>query len=146
MSERTFRIWRGNPQDGGDFVEYTIDVQTGMVVLDCIHEIQKQHAPDLACRWNCKAGKCGSCSMEINGKPALSCMTRMNTFEEGETITVQPLKTFPVIRDGRRRAATIASFAEEPDRFVLLAPVALSGECRRCRCRASEHRGSAGPR
>lgn len=99
MSERTFRIWRGNQQDGGDFVDYTIDVQTGMVVLDCIHEIQKQHAPDLACRWNCKAGKCGSCSMEINGKPALSCMTRMNTFEEGETITVQPLKTFPVIRD-----------------------------------------------
>ena len=70
-----------------------------MVVLDVIHQIQAQEANDLAVRWNCKAGKCGSCSMEINGKPRLSCMTRMNTFAEDETITVQPLKTFPVIKD-----------------------------------------------
>ncbi len=98
MSERTFRIWRGDPE-GGEFVDYKIDVEPGMVVLDCIHDIQKAHAPDLACRWNCKAGKCGSCSMEINGKPKLSCMTRMNTFEPGVTITVQPMKTFPIIRD-----------------------------------------------
>ena len=98
MSERTFRIWRGD-SEGGDFVEYKIDVEPGMVVLDCIHRIAAEHAPDLACRWNCKAGKCGSCSMEINGKPKLSCMTRMNTFAPGETITVQPLKTFPVVRD-----------------------------------------------
>ena len=70
MSERTFRVWRGN-QDGGEFVDYSVEVQPGMVVLDCIHEIQKEHASDLSCRWNCKAGKCGSCSMEINGKPCL---------------------------------------------------------------------------
>ncbi|MBL6915969.1 MAG: succinate dehydrogenase/fumarate reductase iron-sulfur subunit, partial [Planctomycetes bacterium] len=99
VSERTFRVWRGNQEDGGEFVDYSVEVQPGMVVLDCIHEIQKEHASDLSCRWNCKAGKCGSCSMEINGKPALSCMTRMNTFEEGETVTLQPMKTFPVIRD-----------------------------------------------
>ena len=50
-------------------------------------------------RWNCKAGKCGSCSAEINGKPRLLCMTRMSTFTEDEVITVTPLRTFPVIRD-----------------------------------------------
>jgi succinate dehydrogenase / fumarate reductase iron-sulfur subunit len=98
MAERTFKIWRGN-QEGGKFVEYTFETQPGMVVLDGIHRIQAEHASDLACRWNCKAGKCGSCSMEINGKPKLSCMTRLNTFAPGETITVQPLKTFPVIKD-----------------------------------------------
>jgi succinate dehydrogenase / fumarate reductase iron-sulfur subunit len=98
MAERTFKIWRGN-QEGGKFVEYTVETQPGMVVLDGIHRIQAEHASDLACRWNCKAGKCGSCSMEINGKPKLSCMTRLNTFAPGETITVQPLKTFPVIKD-----------------------------------------------
>jgi succinate dehydrogenase / fumarate reductase, iron-sulfur subunit len=98
MAQRTFRIWRGN-KDGGEFVEYSVETQPGMVVLDGIHRIQAEHASDLACRWNCKAGKCGSCSMEINGKPKLSCMTRLNTFAEGETITVQPLKTFPVVRD-----------------------------------------------
>ncbi len=98
MSERNFRVWRGDSETG-EFVDYKIDVEPGMVVLDCIHDIQKQHAPDLAVRWNCKAGKCGSCSVEINGKPKLSCMTRMNTFAPDETITVQPMKTFPVIRD-----------------------------------------------
>ena len=98
MSERTFRVWRGT-SEGGDFVDYKVDVEPGMVVLDCIHRIQSEHASDLACRWNCKAGKCGSCSMEINGKPKLSCMTRMNIFDPHETITIQPLKTFPVVRD-----------------------------------------------
>ncbi len=98
MSERTFRVWRGD-KNGGQFVEYKIKTDPGMVVLDAIHRIQAEHATDMACRWNCKAGKCGSCSMEINGKPRLSCMTRLNTFEPGTTITVQPIKTFPVIKD-----------------------------------------------
>ena len=98
MAERTFKIWRGD-QAGGKFVEYKVDLDEGMVVLDAIHRIQSRHATDLACRWNCKAGKCGSCSMEINGKPRLSCMTRMNEFEKDATITIQPLKTFPLIKD-----------------------------------------------
>ncbi|ODU00198.1 MAG: succinate dehydrogenase/fumarate reductase iron-sulfur subunit, partial [Pseudonocardia sp. SCN 72-86] len=71
----------------------------GEVVLDIIHRLQQTEAQDLAVRWNCKAGKCGSCSMEINGRPRLACMTRMNTFEEDEVVTVTPLRTFPVIRD-----------------------------------------------
>ena len=95
---RKFRIWRGD-KTGGEFKEYEIELDPGMVVLDCIHRIQAQHASDLACRWNCKAGKCGSCSMEINGKPRLGCMTRMNTFREDETITIQPIKTFPLMKD-----------------------------------------------
>lgn len=95
---RTFRIWRGN-KIGGDFVDFQTPVDDGMVVLDVIHRIQAEQASDLACRWNCKAGKCGSCSMEINGRPRLGCMTRMDLFGADETITVQPLKTFPVIKD-----------------------------------------------
>jgi succinate dehydrogenase / fumarate reductase iron-sulfur subunit len=98
MSKRQFRVWRGDAK-GGEFKDFSTDVEPGMVVLDVLHRIQAQQANDLALRWNCKAGKCGSCSMEINGKPRLSCMTRMNIFTESETITVQPLKTFPVIKD-----------------------------------------------
>jgi len=98
MSKRTFRVWRGD-NAGGDFRTYEVEVDPGMVVLDVLHRIQANEANDLALRWNCKAGKCGSCSMEINGKPKLSCMTRMNIFGPDETITVQPLKTFPVIKD-----------------------------------------------
>jgi succinate dehydrogenase / fumarate reductase iron-sulfur subunit len=95
---RTFKVWRGDAT-GGEFKQFDVPVDPGMVVLDVLHRIQAQQANDLALRWNCKAGKCGSCSMEINGKPKLACMTRMNSLPEGETITVQPLKTFPVMKD-----------------------------------------------
>src|SRR6187401_940149 len=98
MAKRTFRVWRGGA-DGGEFAEYQVEIDTGMVVLDVLHRIQAHQANDLAIRWNCKAGKCGSCSMEINGRPRLSCMTRMNSYAPDETITVQPLKAFPVIKD-----------------------------------------------
>jgi len=80
-------------------VEYQCEVTEGMVVLDVIHRIQADSANDLAVRWNCKAGKCGSCSMEINGKPKLACMNRMNEYGPDETISIMPVKTFPVIRD-----------------------------------------------
>jgi succinate dehydrogenase / fumarate reductase iron-sulfur subunit len=92
------RVWRGDA-DGGDFVEFTVPVEEGEVVLDALHRVQATQAGDLAIRWNCKAGKCGSCSAEINGKPALMCMTRLASFERGETITVNPLRTFPVVKD-----------------------------------------------
>ncbi len=98
MSEYTFQIWRGD-SSSGEFVEYKTEVDDGMVVLDVLHRIQAQQAGDMALRWNCKAGKCGSCGMEVNGKPQLACMTRMNTYLEQDVITVQPLKTFPVIKD-----------------------------------------------
>ncbi|MCH8316904.1 MAG: succinate dehydrogenase/fumarate reductase iron-sulfur subunit [Bacteroidetes bacterium] len=96
--KRNFQVWRGDAT-GGDFINYDVDVEEGMVVLDVIHRIQSEQANDLAVRWNCKAGKCGSCSMEINGKPRLSCMTRMNEYGANETITLQPMKSFPVVKD-----------------------------------------------
>jgi succinate dehydrogenase / fumarate reductase, iron-sulfur subunit len=94
----TMKVFRGQAGQG-DFRDYTIDVEEGMVVLDVIHRIQATQAPDLACRWNCKAGKCGSCSAEVNGTPRLMCMTRMDTFASGQPITVAPMRTFPLIRD-----------------------------------------------
>src|SRR5579883_1543301 len=97
MAQATFRVWRGD-KAAGEFKEYTAEVGEGMVVLDCIHQIQATEAPDLACRWNCKAGKCGSCSAEVNGLPRLMCMTRMDQLPEGP-VTVAPMRTFPIIRD-----------------------------------------------
>ncbi len=93
-----FRVWRGDAE-GGELVDYPVEVNEGEVVLDAIHRLQQTEAGDLAVRWNCKAGKCGSCSAEINGRPRLMCMTRMSTFEEREIVTVTPLRTFPVIKD-----------------------------------------------
>ena len=108
-----FRLWRG-PEGTGELKDYDVQVQEGEVVLDVIHRIQAEQATDLAVRWNCKAGKCGSCSVEVNGRPRLMCMTRMNTFEEADTITVTPLRAFPVIRD----LVTDVSFNYEKAREV----------------------------
>jgi len=93
-----FKVYRGDGEKG-DLKNYEVDVNEGEVVLDIIHRLQATQTPDLAVRWNCKAGKCGSCSAEINGKPRLMCMTRMSTFSADETITVTPMRAFPVIRD-----------------------------------------------
>ena len=94
----TFRIRRGG-REGGEMVDYTTGVTEGMVVLDAVHQIQAESAPDLACRWNCKAGKCGSCSAEINGKPKLMCMTRLDTIPLDEPVTIEPIRAFPPIKD-----------------------------------------------
>jgi succinate dehydrogenase / fumarate reductase iron-sulfur subunit len=96
--EAVMHVFRGDA-DGGDFREYRVPYEEGMVVLDVLHRIQATQASDLAIRWNCKAGKCGSCSAEVNGKLRLTCMTRMNHFPPGAPISVAPLRTFPVIKD-----------------------------------------------
>jgi succinate dehydrogenase / fumarate reductase, iron-sulfur subunit len=94
----TFRIWRGD-QKGGEFKDYPTEISEGMVVLDAVHKIQAEQSNDLACRWNCKAGKCGSCSAEINGMPKLMCMTRLNELPLEQPVTIEPMKAFPIIRD-----------------------------------------------
>ena len=96
--KRKILVQRG---ENSDFFmhEFEIKVDEGMVVLDAIHQIQANDAPDLAVRWNCKAGKCGSCSAEINGKPKLMCMTRLSDYDPSEPIIVQPMKTFPIVKD-----------------------------------------------
>src|SRR5437660_3136700 len=98
MASATFRIWRGDGQ-GGEFRDYAANVSEGMVVLDAVHQIQAEQANDLAVRWNCKAGKCGSCSAEVNGNPRLMCMTRLNQLNLEEPVTVEPMRAFPAIKD-----------------------------------------------
>lgn len=97
-NQRRFRVWRGDT-DGGNLVDFDTEVNDGDVVLDVIHRLQATQVPDLAVRWNCKAGKCGSCSAEINGMPRLMCMTRLSALPLDQPVTVTPLRTFPVIRD-----------------------------------------------
>jgi succinate dehydrogenase / fumarate reductase iron-sulfur subunit len=98
MSRATFKVWRTGETVGG-YQDYAVDTVPGMVVLDAIHQIQATQAPDLAVRWNCKAGKCGSCSAEINGSPKLMCMTRLNSLPIDQPVTVEPMRAFPLIKD-----------------------------------------------
>jgi len=116
-----FRVWRGD-ESGGELKDYDVEVNEGEVVLDVIHRLQATQSGDLAVRWNCKAGKCGSCSAEINGRPRLMCMTRMSIFREDETVTVTPMRTFPVIKDlvtdvsfNYVKAQQIPAFTPPPD-------------------------------
>ena len=123
-TEVTMQVWRGDAA-GGAYKDYRVPVDEGMVVLDVIFRIQAEQANDMAVRWNCKAGKCGSCSAEINGKPRLMCMTRMNTLPLDEPITLSPMKTFPLIKDlvtdvsfNYEKAKQVPAFkpkAKEPD-------------------------------
>jgi succinate dehydrogenase / fumarate reductase iron-sulfur subunit len=94
----SLRVWRGD-DDGGELKDYTVEVNDGEVVLDIIHRLQATQANDLAVRWNCKAGKCGSCSAEINGKPKLMCMTRMDQIDTSQPVTIEPMRAFPHVKD-----------------------------------------------
>lgn len=98
MAEAVLKVFRGDAK-GGAFQEFRVPLDPGMVVLDALHYIQAHDATDLAVRWNCKAGKCGSCSAEVNGKPRLTCMTRMDQFPLDQPITLRPMQAFPVIKD-----------------------------------------------
>jgi succinate dehydrogenase / fumarate reductase iron-sulfur subunit len=120
MATATFRIWRGE-KGVGKFQDYTTEVAPGMVVLDSVHHIQAEQANDLAVRWNCKAGKCGSCSAEINGMPKLMCMTRLNSLPLEQPVTIEPMKAFPHLKDlvtdvawNYRVKKTIAKFKPRP--------------------------------
>ena len=99
IDEATLRVFRGGPDGGGKPVDYQVPVAPGMVVLDALHSIQNHQSPDLAVRWNCKAGKCGSCSAEVNGRPRLTCKTRLDSLPLDQPISVSPLKAFPLIKD-----------------------------------------------
>ncbi len=98
MAEAVLKVFRGGPE-GGEAVEYRVPIAPGMVVLDALHYVQGHQAPDLAVRWNCKAGKCGSCSAEVNGRPRLTCKTRLDSLPLDQPITIVPLKAFPVVKD-----------------------------------------------
>jgi succinate dehydrogenase / fumarate reductase iron-sulfur subunit len=98
MGMATFRIWRGDA-GGGDYRDYRTEVGEGMVVLDAVHQIQAEQAPDLAVRWNCKAGRCGSCSAEVNGMPKLMCMTRLEDLPLERPVTLEPMRAFPRVKD-----------------------------------------------
>src|SRR5256885_1248593 len=107
MADALLKVFRGN-KEGGQSVEFKVPVAPGMVVLDALHYIQGHLAPDLGVRWNCKAGKCGSCSAEVNGRPRLPCKTIMDSLPQNEprppiyfrgTRTALPRFTVPAHRE-----------------------------------------------
>jgi succinate dehydrogenase / fumarate reductase iron-sulfur subunit len=125
----TFRVWRGDRQ-GGKLVDYTTSIAPGMVVLDAIHQIQAEQANDLAVRWNCKAGKCGSCSAEVNGSPKLMCMTRLSELPLDKPVTVEPMRAFPPVKDLVTDVSWNFQVKQQIKRFKPRAPDAPDGTWR----------------
>ena len=92
MTQAHLKVFRGEPGGASRYDEFDVPVEEGMVILDALHWIQGNGAPDLAVRWNCKAAKCGSCSGEVNGRPKLMCKTRLSDLDLSEPITVEPIR------------------------------------------------------
>jgi succinate dehydrogenase / fumarate reductase iron-sulfur subunit len=100
MEKVTVSVFRRDPEvdSEGRFVDYEIPVEEGMVVLDAVKYIERHVDPTLSIRWNCMAGKCGSCSAEINNRPSLMCKTRIDSIKGGK-IKVSPMAAYPLIKD-----------------------------------------------
>ncbi|HUR60078.1 MAG TPA: succinate dehydrogenase/fumarate reductase iron-sulfur subunit [Opitutaceae bacterium] len=77
----------------------THDVQVGerASILDALFALQRGAAPDLAFRYSCRVGMCGSCAMVVNGRERLTCSTLVHTI--GSRLRIEPLRNLPVVRD-----------------------------------------------
>jgi len=95
--ELTVRVWRG--AERGAFETYRVPARANQTVLDVVTEVQRRHAPDLAYRFACRVGVCGSCAMTVNGVPRWTCRTHVSRVASGGELTVEPLRSLPRIRD-----------------------------------------------
>jgi len=99
--ETRFQILRFDPEQDTTprFQEYRIKVEPVWSLLDCLNEIKWKLDGSLSYRRSCGHGVCGSDSMMINGKNRLACQTLIRDLKQKRIIRVEPLKSFPVIKD-----------------------------------------------
>lgn len=91
-------IWRGDASGGGYRI-YEVPARDNQTVLDVVSWIQRNAAPDLAYRFSCRVGMCGSCAMTVNGTPRWTCRTHVRKVLKSNRLTVAPLRNLPVIKD-----------------------------------------------
>ena len=80
------------------FEEYEVPCSRDWVILDGLNYVKDRLDGTLSYRWSCRMGICGSCGMNVNGEPKLTCATFLTDYAPGP-VTVEPLSNFPVIRD-----------------------------------------------
>lgn len=83
------------------FQEYTVETDPNERLLDALMKIKRFQDGSLGFRKSCAHGVCGSDAMRINGKDRLACKTLIKEVveNEGDTVTVEPLRFQPVLRD-----------------------------------------------
>jgi len=96
----TLQVARYRPEQQSDitFDEYEVPCPKEWVVLDGLNHIKDRLDGTLSYRWSCRMGICGSCGMNVNGEPKLTCATFLADYAPGP-IRVEPLPNFPLIRD-----------------------------------------------
>ena len=96
----TLRISRYNPEheESDGFMEFNVMYEKWTTVLEAILDVKQHLDHSVAVRYSCRQATCGSCGMVINGKPRLACFTKISELDS-DTVTVEPMKNFPVIRD-----------------------------------------------
>ncbi|MBW4581826.1 MAG: succinate dehydrogenase/fumarate reductase iron-sulfur subunit [Tildeniella nuda ZEHNDER 1965/U140] len=118
-----FKVIRQDQATAPRVETFTLDVDPGSTILDCLNRIKWEQDGTLAYRKNCRNTICGSCSIRINGRSALACKenvgselarlhqsmpnfvdnttdgTPQDTAETIPTITVAPMGNMPVIKD-----------------------------------------------
>jgi succinate dehydrogenase / fumarate reductase iron-sulfur subunit len=96
----TLRISRFNPKNDSSptFAEFKVPVQKWTTVLEAILFVKQNLDHSVAVRYSCRQASCGSCGMQINGKPSLACYTKISELNSN-IVTVEPMHNFPIIRD-----------------------------------------------
>ncbi|OKH22613.1 succinate dehydrogenase [Hydrococcus rivularis NIES-593] len=104
----SFKIFRQQPNSTPSFQTYTLEVEPGNTILDCLNRIKWELDGTLAFRKNCRNTICGSCAMRINGRSALACKENVGSelarFSHGADtqipeIIVAPMGNMPVMKD-----------------------------------------------
>ena len=95
------RVYRSSAEaPRGRFDDFTVEAGPGTTVLDALVRLRETEAPDLAFRYACRVGMCGSCAVVVDGRERWGCRTRLAAIARpGATVTLRPLYHFPVIRD-----------------------------------------------
>lgn len=99
MPEITLSVQRTSTDAGASprFESHQLSVGEKASVLDALFALQRGPCPDLAFRFSCRVGMCGSCAMVVNGREQLTCSTLVKTI--GDKLRIESLRNLPVTRD-----------------------------------------------
>lgn len=90
-------IWRGAATGG--YKSYSVPRRDAQSVLDVVTWVQRHAAPDLAYRFACRVGVCGSCAMTVNGRPRWTCRSHVAKVIEDGRLQIGPLANLPIVKD-----------------------------------------------
>ena len=77
---------------------YEAPYESYTTVLDLLEYIN-EHEDPFSFQRECKTFKCGSCTVNVNGRPVLACKEKVQNLRGDKPLVVEPLSCFPLIKD-----------------------------------------------